>query len=127
MTDGEFQVPVPKRSSQGLRGQLTIEARLLTEDPVHGSECVIAYLKDTNWWNITRPIDTVEDILDMIQPLLACESWDWHRAMTGHMLMKWAGLLSIVGLDESAAHTWQAEGSEYLCFLPITKTLEDTP
>ncbi len=66
-------------------------------------------------------------MLDMMQPLLSCESWDWHGAVTACVLMKWAGLLSIIGMDGGMGHTWEAEGFDCLHFLLVAKTLEGHP
>ncbi len=50
------------------------------------------YLRDKGWWEVAWPMDMATDMVDLIQPLLSCESWDWHAASTAHVLMKWAGL-----------------------------------
>ena len=98
----------------------------------------MAYLKDHGWWNITRPVNTAEDMMDLLQLLLACESWDWHSAATAKVMMRWAGLLSIFGLEKDAnigkfskhvgkVQSWQDDGSDYLCHVPLTHTLEGSP
>ncbi len=124
LKDGLYEVPVPTDSSQGLRDKLMMQARDFTEEDMPGCIEIKNYLLENRWWETVKPMDTAEDMLDMIQPLLSCKSWDWHRAATAHVLMKWAGLLSIVGMDEGVLHNWQAEGSDYLHFLPMMKTLE---
>ncbi len=76
--------------------------------------------------------------MDVLQPLLACESWDWHGVATAKVMMHWAGLLSIVGLEDNAnighfqahvgeAESWQEKGSDYLCYVPLARTLEGLP
>ncbi len=96
------------------------------------------YLEDNGWWHIARPVDTAEDMMDLLQPLLACQSWDWHGAATAKVMMHWAGLLSIIGLEENTnvgqfqAHigtpeSWQKQGSDYLSYIPLARTLEGLP
>ena len=76
--------------------------------------------------------------MDLLQPLLACESWDWHGAAAAKVLLHWAGLLSIIGLEEDAnedqfsdhvgpVECWQVQGSDYLCHMPLARTLEGLP
>ncbi len=90
------------------------QARDFTIEDVPGCTEIKKYLLENGWWEVAQPMDTAEDMLDMIQPLLSCESWDWHGAVTAHVLMKWAGLLSVVRMDEGVSHNWQAEGSDCL-------------
>ena len=101
-------------------------------------DATMAYLKDHGWWNITRPVDTAEDMMDLLQPLLACESWDWHGTATAKVMLHWAGLLSIVGLEKDTnvgkfskhvgnVQSWQDNGSNYLCHIPLARTLEGSP
>ncbi len=52
MEESGCTVLVPISSSQGLREQLTKDARLLIADPVPGLEGEVQYLKDKNWWSI---------------------------------------------------------------------------
>lgn len=66
MLDGEY-VPVPETSSQGVRGMLTKQAREFPKEKVNGLEAIITYLKDNKWWDIARPMDMAEDMLDMMQ------------------------------------------------------------
>ena len=104
LIDGAVSVPVPEGSSQGLRPKFTTTARAATEEEFDGDDydAQMAYLKDKGWWNITRPVDTAEDMMDLLQLLLACESWDWHSAAMAKVILCWAGLLSIVGLEKEA-------------------------
>ena len=140
LIDGAVSVPVPEGSSQGLRPKFTTAARAATMDVLHVDEydATMAYLKDQGWWNIARPVDTAEDMMDLLQPLLACESWDWHGAATAKVMLRWAGLLSIVGLEKEAnigtfsshvgnMQSWQDDGSDYLCHVPLARTLEGSP
>ncbi len=120
MEDGGYSVPIPTGSSQGLCPTMTEHVRSTTQDPVPGYDTDMTYLNDKGWWNIARPVDIAEDLMDLIQPLLTCESWDWHGAATAKALMKWAGLLLIIGLDENGdedddedAKSWQKHGSDY--------------
>ena len=85
------------------------------------------YLKDAGWWEVARPVDTATDMVDLIQPLLLCKSWDWHAATTARVLMKWAGLLSIVSMDGSQEQSWQSKGSDYLSHVPLAAMLEGSP
>ncbi len=143
--DGELQdrgvaVPSCTGSSQGLCPKFTRAARKATKDKfgVDDYDNKMEYLMCNGWWDIARPVDTTEDLMDLLQPLLACKSWDWHGAVAAKVLMRWAGLLSIVSLDEKAnigqftAHMgkpecWQDEGSNYLCYVPLARTLEGLP
>ncbi len=140
LQDRAVSVPVPKGSSQGLHPKFTIAASKATKKKLDVPEydAAMAYLGDKGWWNIARPVDTAEDMMDLLQPLLACESWDWHGAATAKVMMRWAGLLSIVGLEDDAnegqfqAHvgdpqSWQKQGSDYLCHVPLARTLEGSP
>ncbi len=140
LKDGAVSVPVPEGSSQGLCPRFTTAAREATKEKLNVPEydTAMAYLRDNGWWNIARPVDTAEDMMDLLQPLLACESWDWHGATTVKVMMHWAGLLSIVGLEEDAnvgqfqphvgeAMSWQKHGSYYLCHIPLAQTLEGSP
>ncbi len=43
------------------------------------------------------------------------------------MLMKWAGLLSIVVMDGNLDPSWQTKGSDYLSHMPLATTLEGSP
>ncbi len=72
MLDGEY-VPVPETSSQGVRGMLTKQAREFPKEKVNGLEAIITYLKDNKWWDIARPMDMAEDMLDMMQK--TCWTW----------------------------------------------------
>ncbi len=140
LKDGAVSVPVPEGSLQGLRPKFTTAARKATEEKLGVPEydASMKYLEDKGWWHIARPVDTAEDMMDLLQPLLACESWDWHGATTAKVMMHWAGLLSIVGLEDDAnegqfqAHvgdpqSWQKQGSNYLCHVPLARTLEGSP
>ncbi len=82
--------------------------------------------------------DQLTQLMDLLQPLLACESWDWRSTTTAKVMMRWAGLLSIVGLEEDANEgqfqghvgevmSWQEHGSNYLCHVPLARTLEGSP
>ncbi len=104
LQDGAVSVPVPEGSSQGLHPKFTTAAREAMEKKLGVPEydATIKYLEDNGWWHIARPVDTAEDMMDLLQPLLACESWDWHGAATTKVMMRWAGLLSIVGLEKEA-------------------------
>ncbi len=104
LIDGAVSVPVPKGSSQGLRPKFTLAAREATKEMLDVAEydAAMAYLKEQGWWNIARPVDTAEDMMDLLQLLLACESWDWHGAATAKVILHWAGLLSIVTLEKEA-------------------------
>ncbi len=140
LIDGAVSVPVPKGSSQGLRPEFTTAARAATKDVLHVDEydAAVAYLKEQGWWNIARPVDTAEDMMDLLQLLLACESWDWHGTATAKVMLHWAGLLSIVSLEKEAnvgkfsshvgnVQSWQDNGSDYLCHVPLACTLEGSP
>ncbi len=72
-------------------------------------------------------MDTATDMVDLIQPLLSRELWDWHVASTARILMKWAGLLSIVAMDETPAESWQKAHLDYLSHMPFASTLEGSP
>ncbi len=138
--DGNVAVPIPKGSSQGLRPKFTSAVREATEEKfdVDDLDAQMEYLEENGWWNIAQPVDTAEDMMDLLQPLLACESWDWHGAAADKVLMRWAGLLSIVGLAEDAnkdqfsvhvgpVESWQDKGSDYLCYVLLARTLEGSP
>ena len=140
LQDGGVTVPSCTGSSQGLCPKFTCAARKATKDKfgVDDYDDEMVYLMGNGWWDIAQPVDTTEDLMDLLQPLLACESWDWHGAAAAKVLMHWAGLLSIIGLDEKAnvdkftAHVgepecWQDEGSDYLCYVPLAQTLEGSP
>ncbi len=140
LKDGAVSVPVAEGSSQGLCPEFTTAAREATKEKLHVAEynTTVAYLKEQEWWNIARPVDTAEDMMDLLQPLLACESWDWHGAATAKVMLHWAGLLSIVGLEKEAnvgqipsdvgkVQSWQEDGSDYLCHIPLARTLEGSP
>ncbi len=77
-------------------------------------------------------------MMDLLQLLLACESWDWHSASTAKVMLCWAGLLSIVGPEKEAnvgkfsshvgnIQSWQDDDSDYLCHVPLARTLEGSP
>ncbi len=140
LKDGAVSVPCPKGSSQGLHPRFTLVARKAMEEKLGVAEydAAMVYLMDNGWWNIARPVNTAEDMMDLLQPLLACESWDWHGAATAKVMMRWAGLLSIVGLEENTnigqftehvgkVMSWQDDGSNYLCHVPLAHTLEGSP
>ncbi len=140
LKDGCVSVPVCEGSLQELRPKFTCAVRAATKEEFHVAEynAEMAYLKDKGWWNIARPVDTAQDMMDLLQPLLACESWDWHSAAAAKVMMHWAGLLSIVGLEEDANEgqfsdyvgdvgCWQVQGSDYLCHVPLAWTLEGSP
>ncbi len=91
------------------------------------SKDAIKYLQAKKWWEVARPMDTATDMTDLIQLLLLCESWDWHGAATAHVLMKWAGLLSIIGMPENPKPSWQLEGLDMLRHVPLAATLEGSP
>ena len=76
--------------------------------------------------------------MDLLQPLLACETWDWHGTATAKVMLRWAGLLSIISLEKEAnvgkfskhmgnVQSWQDDGSDYLCHVPLARTLEGLP
>ncbi len=124
----------------GTVSQVYCAARAATKEEFHVAEydTKMAYLMDKGWWNIARPVDTAEDMMDLLQPLLACESWDWHGVAAAKVMMHWAGLLSIVSLEEDAnegqfsdhvgdVECWQVQGSDYLCHMPLAQTLEGSP
>ncbi len=93
LKDGIWEVPVPVSCSQGLRREMTDKARsLVAPESVPGCQTTMDYLCDKGWWEVAQPVDTATDMVDLIQPLLSCESWDWHVASTARVLMKWAGL-----------------------------------
>ncbi len=90
----------------------------------------MAYLLGNGWWDIARPVETAEDLMDLLQPLLACKSWDWHGTAAAKALMHWAGLLSIISLAEGVnvgtfpesmgkLECWQEQGSDYMCYVPM--------
>ncbi len=105
---GIWEVPVTLNCAQGLHCNLTKEARKLV-DPARlpGCKTAMEYLRDKGWWEVARPMDMATDMVDLIQPLLSCELWDWHAASTARMLMKWAGLLSIMAMDRNLDPSWQ--------------------
>ena len=112
LKDGIWEVPVPVDCSQGLRREMTDEARsLVALESVPGCQTAMDYLWDNGWWEVARPVNTATDMVDLNQPLLSCESWDWHAASTARVLMKWAGLLSIVAMDETPNESGLAEGT----------------
>ncbi len=140
LIDGAVSVPVPEGSSQGLRPKFTLAVREATKEELDVAEydVAMAYLKEQGWWNIARPVDTADDMMDLLQPLLACESWDWHGAATAKVMLHWAGLLLIIGLEKEAnigqfsqhvgnVQSWQDDGSNYLCHVPLARTLEGSP
>ncbi len=128
LKDGLWEVPVPVNCLQGLQREMTEEARSLVEPKsLPGCQTAMAYLNDKGCWEVARPVDTGTDMVDLIQPLLSCESWDWHAASTACILMKWAGLLSIVAMDETPAESWQKAHSDYLSHVPFASTLEGLP
>ncbi len=140
LIDRAVSVPVPEGSSQGLRPKFTTAARAATEEDFDEDDynAQMVYLKDKGWWNIARPVDTAEDMMDLLQPLLAWESWDWHGTATAKVILHWAGLLSIIGLEKEAnigkfsphvgnMQSWQDNGSDYLCHIPLARTLEGLP
>ncbi len=128
LKDGIWEVPVPVNCSQGLHREMTEEAQLLTApQSVLGCQTAMEYLSANGWWEVARPVDTATNMVDLIQPLLLCKSWDWHVASTARVLMKWAGLLSIVAMDETANECWQQEHSDYLSHVPFASTLEGSP
>ncbi len=132
LKDGGVAVPCPEGSLQGLHPKFTWAARKAMEEEFDEDDydTQMAYLKDKGWWNITQPVNTAEDMMDLLQLLLACESWDWHSAAAAKVLMHWAGLLSIVGLGVEAnvgqftehvgkPECWQVHSSDYLCNVPL--------
>ncbi len=128
LKDGIWEVPVTVNCSQGLRREMTEEARsLVAPESVPGCKEAMDYLWDNGWWEVAQPVDTGTDMVDLIQPLLSCESWDWHAASTAHVLMKWAGLLSIVAMDGTPDESWQNQQSDYLSHVPLASTLEGLP
>ncbi len=128
LPDGIWEVPVTMNCSQGLHRKLTTSARDFV-DPETLSDCKKAmdYLKDKRWWEVARPMDTATDMMDLLQPLLSCKSWDWHGATTACVLMKWAGLLSIVGMDANKDPSWQRNELDFLSHVPLAATLEGSP
>ena len=83
LQDGIWEVPVTMDCSQGLRRELTKKARaLVAPKTLPGCKTTMEYLKDAGWWEVARPMDMATDMVDLIQPLLSCESWDWHAATT---------------------------------------------
>ena len=128
LKDGIWEVPVPVDCLQGLHQEMTDEARsLVAPESVPGCQTAMDYLCDKGWWEVARPVDTATDMVDLIQPLLSCESWDWHAASTARVLMKWAGLLSIVAMDKTPNESWQKAHSDYLSHVPFASTLEGLP
>ncbi len=128
LIDGLWEVPVPVNCLQGLRREMTDEARSFIElESLPGCQTAMEYLNDKGWWEVAQPVDTATDMVDLIQPLLSCESWDWHAASTARVLMKWASLLSIVAMDETPAESWQKAHSDYLSHMPFASTLEGSP
>ena len=128
LQDGMWEVPVTVDCSQGLRRELTEKARdFVALESLPGCKTTMQDMKDAGWWEVARPVDTATDMVDLIQPLLSCESWDWHAATTAQVLMKWAGLLSIVSMDGSRDESWQNKGSDYLSHVPLAATLEGSP
>ena len=128
LQDGIWEVPVTLDCSQGLHRELTKEARnLIHPETLPGCKTAMEYLRDAGWREVARPVDTATDMVDLIQPLLSCKSWDWHVASTARMLMKWAGLLSIVAMDGNLDPSWQTKGSDYFSHVPLAATLEGLP
>ncbi len=127
LPDGDCEVLVPVNCLQGLRGAFTKQAQSFTKEKLQDCKAAIDYLQDKGWWHKERPVDTAWDMTDLIQPLLSCESWDWHGAITARILMKWAGLLSIMGIAEDETFNWQEEGLDYLYFMPLASMLEGSP
>ncbi len=106
------------------------KARYLTKsETVNDCKDAMDYLSQNRWWAIARPVDTAMEMTDLIQPLLSFESWDWHGAVMAHMLMKWARLLSIMGMSNTEMIWWQdqRQGSDCLYFMPLATTLEGSP
>ncbi len=128
LQDGIWEVPVTMDCLQGLRRELTIKARALVDlKTLPGCKTAMEYLKNAGWWEVAWPMDMATDMVDLIQPLLSCESWDWHAASTARVLMKWAGLLSIMSMDGNLDQSWQNKGSDYLSHVPLATTLEGSP
>ena len=119
---------MPVNCSQGLRREMMDEARSFVEpESLLGCQTAMEYLNNKGWWELARPVDTATDMVDLIQPLLSCELWDWHAASTARVLMKWASLLSIVAMDKTPAESWQKAHSDYLSHVPFASTLEGLP
>ncbi len=128
LIDGLWEVPVPVDCSQGLRREMMGEARNFVDpESLPACQTAMEYLKDKGWWEVARLVDTATDMVDLIQPLLLCESWDWHAANTARLLMKWASLLSIVAMDETPAQSWQKAHLDYLSHVPFALTLKGLP
>ncbi len=128
LRDGIWEVPVTLNCSQGLRRELTEKARELVDpESLPGCKTAMEYLRDEGWWEVARPVDTATDMVNLIQPLVSCKSWDWHAASTAQVLMKWAGLLSIVSMDRNLYESWQNKGSDYLSHVPLAMMLEGSP
>ena len=119
LQDGIWEVPVTVDCSQGLHCKLMGKARdFVAPESLPGCRTTMQYLKDAGWWEVARPVDTATDMVDLIQPLLSCESWDWHAASTARVLMKWDGLLSIVSMDGSRDESWQDQTISAMCLWP---------
>ena len=128
LKDGIWEVPVPVDCSQGLHREMTDKARsLVAPESVPGCQTTMDYLCNKGWWEVARLVDTATDMVDLIQPLLSCELWDWHAASTARVLMKWAGLLSIVAMDETPNESWQKAHSDYLSHVPFASMLKGSP
>ncbi len=83
LQDGIWEVPVTLDCLQGLHRKLMIKARALVDpETLPGCKTAMEYLRDAGWWEVARSVDTATDMVDLIQPLLSCESWDWHAAST---------------------------------------------
>ena len=132
LADWGVTVPSCTSSSQGLHLKFMSAAREATteKEGVAEYDDEMEYLLGNGWWDIARPVETAEDLMDLLQLLLACESWDWHGAAAAKVLMHWTGLLSIIGLGEHTnvsqftayvgkPESWQNEGSNYLCYVPL--------
>ncbi len=90
LQDRGVAVPTCTGSSQGLCMQFTHAARDATKEKEDVAEYddQMAYLSGKGWWEIARPVDTAEDLMDLLQPLLACKSWNWHGAAATKVLMR---------------------------------------
>ncbi len=128
LKDGIWEDPVTLNCSQGLCHELTTVARdLVDPESLPGCKTAMKYLSDEEWWEVARPMNMATDMVDLIQPLLSCELWDWHVASTARVLMKWAGLLSIMSMDGNLDQSWQNKGSDYLSHMPLAAMLEGLP
>lgn len=51
-------------------------------------------------WSVHRPVDLVEEILGLMQPITACITWDQHGAAAARAISRFASIMTHVMCDE---------------------------